>query len=167
VRTTRSLPPAAPFFPPPHSPPIPPSRSVVPLFILPFHIYTVYALNILLVGWATMLHSSCPWEGNWLFIGARDHNVHHARGKLNSNFAAIFKIWDRIFGTLDLEYLPKWLLEERLQGGDDEKAAAVAPKKGKGVVAPAKEAAGSAKKATPAKAARSQSPAARGRAQRR
>lgn len=86
---------------------------IVPLFVVPFHLHTVYAVNILLVGWATMLHSSCPWQGNWLMIGARDHNVHHARGKMNTNFAAIFKIWDRMFGTLDTTTVPYWYVGEQ------------------------------------------------------
>ena len=93
---------------------------IVPLFFVPFHLHTVYAINIILVGWATMLHSSCPWAGNWIFIGARDHNVHHARGKINSNFSAIFKIWDRIFGTLDTTLMPSWYLEEQLNFSDDD-----------------------------------------------
>ena len=36
---------------------------IVPLFMLPFHIYTVYALNIVLMGWATLVHSSYDWSG--------------------------------------------------------------------------------------------------------
>ncbi len=85
---------------------------LVPLFILPFHVYTVYAVNIALVGWATWLHSRSRWPGNWLFIGPRDHNVHHFRGIQNKNFGAIFKLWDRMFGTLDTETTPYWIAKE-------------------------------------------------------
>lgn len=86
---------------------------LVPLFVLPFHIYTVYTINIILVGWATLLHSSCPWKGNWLFQGPVSHNLHHSAGKLNSNYGAIFKIWDRLFGTLAPEdKMPIWMEQE-------------------------------------------------------
>lgn len=85
---------------------------VVPLFVLPFHVYTVYAVNILLVGWATWLHSRSRWRGNWLMVGPIDHNLHHARGQKNKNFGAIFKIYDRIFGTLDTTTVPYWIAAE-------------------------------------------------------
>ena len=85
----------------------------LPLFVMPFHLPTVYAINIALVAWATLLHSRCDWPGNWLFIGPKDHNLHHYRGKQNTNFAAIFKIWDRMFGTLDLDTVPTWVMEEQ------------------------------------------------------
>lgn len=88
---------------------------LVPLFVMPFHVYTVYAVNIVLVGWATWLHSRCHWPGNWLMIGPMDHNVHHSRGQKNANYGAIFKIWDRLGGTLDTEHVPYWIAEERKQ----------------------------------------------------
>lgn len=80
----------------------------VPLFILPFHIYTVYALNIGLMFWATLVHSSLPWNGNAIFMGPRDHNLHHTFGLKNINFAAVFTFWDRMFGTLDRAQQPPW-----------------------------------------------------------
>lgn len=80
----------------------------VPLFFFPFHIWTVYALNIMLMFWATMVHSAYPWSGSPLFMTPKDHNLHHAFGLKNRNFAAVFTIWDRIFGTLDRERVPPW-----------------------------------------------------------
>jgi lathosterol oxidase len=81
---------------------------LVPLFVLPFHVYTVYALNMALMVWATLLHSSMPWHGNGIFLGPRDHNVHHAHGLRNVNFAAVFTFWDRIGGTMSREDPPWW-----------------------------------------------------------
>ena len=70
--------------------------------LLPFHLYTVYAINVLLVAWALFLHSSSTWEGNWLMMGPVFHNLHHAEGIRNGNYGAIFKVYDRLFGTLRL-----------------------------------------------------------------
>ena len=39
-------------------------EAPLPLLVLPVHIYTVYALNMLLLIWATVLHSSANWLGN-------------------------------------------------------------------------------------------------------
>ncbi len=80
----------------------------VPLLIAPFHIYTVYVLNMLLLIWATVLHSSANWRGNAIWIGTTDHNLHHAYGLRNYNFAAVFTFWDRLFGTLNRSVLPPW-----------------------------------------------------------
>lgn len=85
---------------------------LVPLFMFPFHVYTVYAVNIMLVGWALLLHSSCHfrWPGaiGWLMIEPRDHNLHHSSGRTNRNYAAIFTLWDRMFGTLNRKGDPYW-----------------------------------------------------------
>lgn len=80
----------------------------LPLLVLPVHIYTVYALNMLLLIWATVLHSSANWLGNAIWIGTRDHNLHHAYGLKNYNFAAVFSFWDRLFGTLNRSVQPPW-----------------------------------------------------------
>ena len=111
-----------------------------PLFIAPFHAPTVYVLNILLVLWATLLHSSATslWTSSstyGLFISPADHNLHHARGeKGNRNFGAIFTIWDRwllpVLGKLvgqewkatwDGETLAPWIRDEREGRVHDEK----------------------------------------------
>jgi sterol desaturase/sphingolipid hydroxylase (fatty acid hydroxylase superfamily) len=97
-----------------------------PLFVAPFHLPTVYVINVLLVAWALLLHSSAPWPGTWLFVGTVTHNMHHARGKSNNgNFGAIFKIYDRIFGTLvDESKLPYWMEVEEAQRKQSTAAAA-------------------------------------------
>jgi lathosterol oxidase len=80
----------------------------VPLFFFPFHIYTVYALNIGLMGWATLVHSSFDWSGNAVMLSPKDHNLHHAFGLKNSNFAAVFTFWDRVASTLNRRQAPPW-----------------------------------------------------------
>jgi sterol desaturase/sphingolipid hydroxylase (fatty acid hydroxylase superfamily) len=80
----------------------------VPLLFLPFHVYTVYALNMALMIWATLLHSSLNWGGNAIFLGPRDHNLHHAFGLKNSNYAAVFTFWDWIGRTLNRHQIPPW-----------------------------------------------------------
>ena len=101
----------------------------IPLFFLPFHLHTVFAVNIVLLGWATLLHSGCGVPGGWLFIGPRDHNVHHARGLENRNFSAIFSCYDLLFGTLDREgwtqnaMVPFWTAEDREKAADKAVAA--------------------------------------------
>ncbi len=81
---------------------------VAPLFFLPFHTYTVYALNIALMGWALVVHSSMNFTGNWFFFSTKDHNLHHTFGLKNVNFAAVFAIWDRLGRTLEREKSPPW-----------------------------------------------------------
>jgi Delta7-sterol 5-desaturase len=81
---------------------------VIPLFILPFHIWTVYALNMGLLIWATCLHSSMPFAGNAVILGPKDHNLHHTFGLKNCNYAAVFTFWDRLGGTLDRVKSPPW-----------------------------------------------------------
>jgi sterol desaturase/sphingolipid hydroxylase (fatty acid hydroxylase superfamily) len=112
----------------------------IPLFFLPFHLHTVFAVNIVLLGWATFLHSGCSAAGGWLFIGPQDHNVHHARGLENRNFSAIFSGFDVLFGTLDREgwtsdaMVPFWTAEDRAKA-----AAAKAKGAGKKAAAAGKE----------------------------
>lgn len=108
---------------------------------IPFHLPTVYAINISLVAWALMLHSSCTWPGNWLFMGPIYHNRHHATGRLkNGNYGAIFKVYDRLFGTLlEVDGVPDyapWQVEEAqkkgaaLPGLEKRNAASSAPSSG-------------------------------------
>ena len=80
----------------------------IPLLVFPFHIYTVYALNIVLMFWATIVHSSLNWSGNAILLGTRDHNLHHNFGLKNRNFAAVFTFWDRLCGTIDRQTIPPW-----------------------------------------------------------
>jgi sterol desaturase/sphingolipid hydroxylase (fatty acid hydroxylase superfamily) len=81
---------------------------LIPLFIFPFHVYTVYALNMVLMFWATVVHSSLNWSGSPIFVTTRDHNLHHTYGLKNCNFAAVFTFWDRLFGTLNRRDVPPW-----------------------------------------------------------
>jgi lathosterol oxidase len=84
----------------------------VPLFFFPFHTITVYVLNIVLMVWATLVHSSLRWEGNAILLSTKDHNLHHAFGLKNANFAAVFTFWDRIAGTLNrVDVAPWWRAE--------------------------------------------------------
>jgi Delta7-sterol 5-desaturase len=80
----------------------------IPLFFFPFHIYTVYALNIGLMVWATWVHSSFDWSGNAVMLSPKDHNLHHAFGLKNTNFAAVFTFYDRLAGTLNRRQAPPW-----------------------------------------------------------
>jgi len=80
----------------------------IPLFFFPFHIYTVYALNIALMVWATLVHSTFDWSGNAVMLSPKDHNLHHAFGLKNSNFAAVFAVFDRVAGTLNRHQTPPW-----------------------------------------------------------
>lgn len=81
---------------------------IIPLFILPFHVYTVYGLNMLLMLWATLVHSSLNWTSNPILVTTRDHNLHHTYGLKNCNYAAVFTFWDRLFGTLNRRDSPPW-----------------------------------------------------------
>ncbi|GMH90832.1 hypothetical protein TrVE_jg1301 [Triparma verrucosa] len=100
----------------------------IPLFFgIPFHEYTVNAVNALLTFHACVLHSSCHAEyGNlsgflgWLMISPIGHNMHHQYGLKNAcNFAPIFKIWDRWLGTLN-ETEPFWWKTDRKQSSEIE-----------------------------------------------
>jgi lathosterol oxidase len=107
---------------------------LLPLFLMPVHLPTVYVLNIMLEGWATWLHSSAPGEGTWLTIGPLDHNIHHERGRLHQgNYSAIFTVWDRVFGSVITPHrtgrpdseLPYWIKAERAErAAESEKKAA-------------------------------------------
>lgn len=81
---------------------------VVPLFVFPFHVYTVYALNIMLMFWATIVHSSLDWSNNPILMTTRDHNLHHTYGLKNCNYAAVFTFWDRLFRTINRHAIPPW-----------------------------------------------------------
>lgn len=94
---------------------------MVPLFCgLPFHEYTVNAVNALLTLHALVLHSSCHREYGevsallgWLMLSPKSHNMHHNFGEKNAcNFSGIFKLYDRIGGTLN-EGEPFWWKTDR------------------------------------------------------
>jgi len=105
---------------------------IVPCFVgLPFHEYTVNAVNAILTLHACVLHSSCHsqydnlsgWLG-WLMISPIGHNMHHQYGVKNAcNFAPIFKLWDRLLGTLN-EQEPFWWESDRKAAAERGVAAA-------------------------------------------
>lgn len=106
---------------------------VLPLYCgMPFHEYTVNAINAVLTLHALVLHSSCHGQYGdmsgvlgWLMISPIGHNMHHQYGEVNAcNFAPIFKLWDRALGTLN-ESEPFWW------EGDRKAARAVALSAGK------------------------------------
>jgi sterol desaturase/sphingolipid hydroxylase (fatty acid hydroxylase superfamily) len=84
----------------------------VPLLFIPFHIWTVYALNIILMFWATWVHSSARWSGNAVLLSPQDHNLHHAYGLKNANYAAVFTFWDKIGRTLNRTDVAPWWNKE-------------------------------------------------------
>jgi sterol desaturase/sphingolipid hydroxylase (fatty acid hydroxylase superfamily) len=107
---------------------------VLPLFCrLPFHEYSVNAVNAVLTLHALVLHSACHRDYaelsgvlGWLMISPVGHNMHHQYGEVNAcNFAPIFKIWDRALGTLN-DGEPFWWESDR-------KAAAKAKASAKGI----------------------------------
>ena len=85
---------------------------LVPLFILPFHLPTVYAVNIGLVAWATWLHSSSTVKLHWLLQSPTTHNRHHAAGIRNGNYSPIFRHMDWLFGTLLDDRPAPWMADE-------------------------------------------------------
>jgi lathosterol oxidase len=84
---------------------------IVPVFIIPFHLYTLYPVNMILIFWALMLHSSCKINNGSILLSPKNHNLHHAYGQQNKNFSAIFTIFDRLFGTFDSSE-PFWYKNE-------------------------------------------------------
>jgi sterol desaturase/sphingolipid hydroxylase (fatty acid hydroxylase superfamily) len=99
----------------------------IPLFVFPFHLYTVYALNIGLMVWATWVHSSYRWNGNGVMLSPRDHNLHHAFGLKNANYAAVFTFWDRLANTLNRRQEPPWWGKENWKAGAAQHAKQTAP----------------------------------------
>lgn len=83
--------------------------ALTPLLIAPFHLTTVYALNLLLMSCAMWNHTSAKhWSSSKLFLGPKDHNLHHQFGQKNYNFAVLFSIWDRMFGTFNDTLTATW-----------------------------------------------------------
>ena len=86
---------------------------LIPLYCgLPFNEYLIHAINAILIFHALVLHSNChfiyPGKLGWLMLSPIDHNMHHTYGEQAKNFSAIFKIWDRLFGTLVENEEPFW-----------------------------------------------------------
>jgi sterol desaturase/sphingolipid hydroxylase (fatty acid hydroxylase superfamily) len=95
---------------------------VLPLFLgIPFNEKVVMGANAVLTFHALMLHSSClhryPGALGWLLLSPVDHNKHHNYGERQAhNFAAIFKVWDRMGGTL-CETEALWFKDDQIYHG--------------------------------------------------
>ncbi|PHR59365.1 MAG: C-5 sterol desaturase [Robiginitomaculum sp.] len=77
----------------------------IPLVLMGFHPFLlafVYMINLLYQFWFhTETITKMPYWFEYIFNTPSHHRVHHARNPryLDANFAGIFMIWDRIFGT--------------------------------------------------------------------
>lgn len=81
----------------------------VPLAFLGFHPTTIglaFSLNLLYQFWIhTEAIDRMPRWFEWLLNTPSHHRVHHARNPryLDANYAGVFMIWDRLFGTFVAE----------------------------------------------------------------
>lgn len=77
----------------------------VPLVLLGFNPFVVFFAEMFVQLFQTALHTEWikkfPRPIEWLFNTPSHHRVHHASNQkyLDSNYAGIFIIWDRMFGT--------------------------------------------------------------------
>ncbi len=53
----------------------------------------------------------------------KDHNLHHAFGLKNANYAAVFTIWDRLGSTLNRRQEPPWWGKDNWRAGAAQAAA--------------------------------------------
>jgi len=77
--------------------------SVV-LIILGFPDYAIIANNLVRHYYGYFIHANLPWTyGKWslLFVSPAMHRWHHAQEPVahNTNFATVFSVFDRYFGT--------------------------------------------------------------------
>jgi lathosterol oxidase len=82
--------------------------ALMPLLVAPFHLSTVYAVNLALMYHAMWLHTSAKASPNPFLLTPKDHNLHHAYGERNYNFAVLFTAWDRMFGTYNSSTTAPW-----------------------------------------------------------
>lgn len=86
---------------------------LLPLLVLPFNLRTVEIINLVLMLQGQVMHSSCPYTYggplDWWLFSPVGHNLHHTHhdNKWPHNYGVIFKLWDRLLGTLS-EKLPDW-----------------------------------------------------------
>lgn len=83
--------------------------TIIPQFVVPFLILKLNPLESGLVfglqfGFQLLAHTNIPWKQSHLFgifVTPKFHRVHHAVDEraYNSNFAAVFTFYDRMFGT--------------------------------------------------------------------
>lgn len=84
----------------------------VPLVLIGFHpllVVTAQALNLLYQFWIhTEAIKRLPTPLEWLFNTPSHHRVHHGSNPqyLDKNYAGIFIVWDRLFGSFEPEIEP-------------------------------------------------------------
>jgi len=77
----------------------------LPLVLLGFNPFVVFFAEMFVQLFQTALHTEAvkklPRPFEWIFNTPSHHRVHYASNKkyLDSNYAGIFVIWDRMFGT--------------------------------------------------------------------
>ncbi len=85
---------------------------VLPLVVLGFNptvIFTVYSVNLLYQFWIHTERIGKMWAPfEWVFNTPSHHRVHHATNPqyLDKNYAGVFIVWDRLFGTFEPEVEP-------------------------------------------------------------
>lgn len=81
----------------------------LPLVILGFHPFVIFLAEIIVQVYQTLLHTETvkklPRPIEAIFNTPSHHRVHHATNKqyLDKNYAGIFIIWDKMFGTFAKE----------------------------------------------------------------
>lgn len=82
----------------------------LPLAFLGFHPYLIFAAEIFVQTYQTILHTEMigklPKPIEYIFNTPSHHRVHHGSNPayLDKNYAGIFIIWDRLFGTFAEEH---------------------------------------------------------------
>lgn len=82
---------------------------MLPLVLLGFHpltALTVQSINYVYQFWIHTERIDRLWAPlEWLFNTPRNHRVHHGANPryLDKNFAGVFMVWDRLFGTYEPE----------------------------------------------------------------
>ncbi len=77
----------------------------LPLVFLGFNPFVVFFAEMFVQLFQTALHTEAvkklPRPFEWIFNTPSHHRVHHASNRkyLDANYAGIFIIWDRLFGT--------------------------------------------------------------------
>lgn len=77
----------------------------VPLVLLGFNPFIVFFSEMFVLVFQTLLHTEAikrmPRPIEWIFNTPSHHRVHHASNEkyLDANYAGMFIVWDRMFGT--------------------------------------------------------------------
>jgi sterol desaturase/sphingolipid hydroxylase (fatty acid hydroxylase superfamily) len=79
--------------------------DVIGLILLGLPDWAVVTAVLVRHYWGHLIHADLPWTLgplNWIFISPAMHRFHHAleqRGAAGVNFATVFSVFDRLFGT--------------------------------------------------------------------